>query len=222
MPMKNSMLLLAIIIGFSSCRTFQMSQFNLDQTHVKKIPKLEVDFDEQSFGPYFRPTDVILDVITGRPNLPENYAQKLDTETHMGNDVQFLFSKELLGNICERKGGTKGVIYCRQVTRNGYIKNYWPPIISIATLGAANLFGMKFKRQVFEVNIEIEIYDLDDNLVSTYSSIGKGEADVKAYTGYTEKGAKRTAFAYAFIDALQQIKDDMYEDYEFINNSLNK
>jgi hypothetical protein len=199
-----------------------MDQFNLDETNVAKIPKLKVDFDEKSFGPYFRPTDIILDVVTGVPDLPQKYAHKLDTETQMGNDVQFIFSKELLGNICERRGGTKGVIYCRQVTRNGYIKNYWPPVISVVTLGVANLFGMKFKRQVFEVNIEVDIYDLDDNLVSTYSAVGAGEADVKAYTGYSEKGAQRTAFAFAFTDALQQIKDDMYEDFDFINKSLKK
>jgi len=220
--MKKIMILFTVLIAFSSCRTFQMSQFSLDQTSGAKLPKLSIDFDEKSFGPYFRPTDVLVDVITGVPNLPENYARKLDTETHMGNDVQFLFSKELIGNICERKGGTKGVIYCRQVARNGYIKNYWPPIISIATLGVANLFGMKFKRQVFEVNIAVDIYDLNDNLVSSYSAVGKGEADVKAYTGYTDKGAKRTAFANAFIDALQQVKNDMYEDFEFIDKSLNK
>ena len=218
--MKNLILLLIVFVSFASCRSFKLSDHYKNDRVVQKLPLLEADFDRESFGPHFNPYEVAIDVITGQPDLPERYLTKVDIQTALANDVSVIYKRELLNNICERKGSYGGIAYCKMGTRNTYIKNYWPPVISVVTLGLANIAGMKFKRQVYEVEILVEILDNDNNHVATYTGLGKGEADVGFYNKYDNRNGHRTAFAIAFTNALAEIKHKMRSDHGELLASL--
>lgn len=220
--MKNILLFLAVVIFFGSCRSFTMGEFVTEKREGKKLPKLKVEFDKESFGPYFNPYDVALDVITGRPDLAENYTRKIRNEKSMANDVSLIFSRELINNVSTNKGPVAGYIYCTNRLKHSYIKSYWPPIISVVTLGIANLCGMKFKRLVYEVEIAVDIYDLNDNIITSYTGFGTGEADMKMYTGYSERNTQRAAFGLAFLESIQNVKKQMLEDQDLLLTALSR
>lgn len=214
------MLFFSLIMLLLSCRPFSMSDYITEKNIGQKLPKLKVEFDKESFGPYINPYDVALDVMQGRPDIAETYTRKVRNEKAMANDVSLIFSRELINNISTNKGPVAGYIYCSQRLRNAYIKNYWPPIISVVTLGIANICGMKFKRLVYEVEIEVDVYDLNDQIISNYIGFGKGEADMKMYTGYSERGTQRAAFSAAFLESVKSVKAQMSKDQEMLQSAL--
>ena len=186
----------------------------------QKLPPLQPEFEIESFGPdYADLYDIPGAILRGGVNV-DNAVTNVTTELTIAQDTRRLFNKEVIHNICQRTGKTKGYAVCRKGVRSKGIKSYFHPIVSIMTLGVANLFGMTAVEYTDELEIIVDIYNLDDDIIASYAGLGKGSAKMKMYSGYSKRDAKRMAHGYAFVEALEEVKYQINQDHTRLTNLL--
>ena len=212
--MKNLYYFGLVFLVLSSCKSLNISNLHNGSILEQKLPPLEPDFDIDSFGPDYADLYDIPNIILRGGIEPENVVRNVTTEMTIAEDTRRLFDREVIFNISERTGKTKGYAVCRKGARSKGIKSYVHPTISIITLGLANLFGMTAVEYTDELEIIIDIYNLDNEIVGSYAGLGKGSAKMKMYTGYSKRDAKRMAHGRAFVQALEDIKFQIREDHQ--------
>jgi len=218
--MKNLCFLIVTVFLFGSCRTMEFSSLNYSSTLDKKLPPLEPDFNLDSFGPdYIDLYDIPNIIISGRPNV-EHVVRDITIEHTIALDTRKIFEREVIHNITLRTGKTKGYAVCSKGSRSKGIKSYFNPIASVLTLGVANLFGMTAAVHTDELEIIVDIFNIENEIVASYAGLGKGEAKVKMYTGYNVRDAKRMAHARAFVNALEVVKFQIQEDHQKVSDLL--
>ncbi len=224
--MKNSYTLtlaacLAILF-FQSCQTFNLTAVPRGTPAEEKLPPLEPQFDKASFGPnyadlYNIPSTVLRGGIPDAAAVSDYVGHSLT----VAEDTKRIYNRAIINNICKNVGKTQGYAVCRMGIRSKGITNALNPLVSVVTLGIANLFGFKYATYRDELEIVVDIYDLDNNVIGSFSGFGTGEADVKIKKGYTVKGAKRMAHARAFSNAMEDIKNKMVANKEELIVALN-
>lgn len=212
--MKNLYYFGLVFLILSSCKSLNISNLHNGSILEQKLPPLEPDFDIDSFGPDYADLYDIPNIILRGGIEPENVVRNVTTEMTIAEDTRRLFDREVIFNISELTGKTKGYAVCRKGARSKGIKSYVHPTISIITLGLANLFGMTAVEYTDELEIIIDIYNLDNEIVGSYAGLGKGSAKMKMYTGYSKRGAKRMAHGRAFVQTLEDIKFQIREDHQ--------
>ena len=201
--------ILAIFLG-QSCQTFNLTHVPKGTPAEEKLPPLEPDFDIASFGPnyadlYAAPARIL----RGTQGRAATVAESIGHTFTVAEDTKRIFAKELLNNICERVGESQGYAVCRMGSTSKGITNHLNPFVSVVTLGIANLFGYKYATYRDELEIIVDVYNLENKVVGSFSGFGVGEADVKIKDGYTRPSAQRMAHARAFVNAMQEIKEQM-------------
>ncbi len=218
--MKNIILLSTLVFCLASCKSFHLSSIPEGRRLENRLPPLEPEFDTRSFGTHY--VDIYgtaANVISGRYNL-ENELRERSNLKRTEIDTRKIYNREIIHNISESTGETKGIAVCRIGMRTRGITSYWNPVISIFTLGIANLFGYPASIYRDEIELIVDIYDMNDTIVGSYSDIGYGEAKMAMYHGYTKYDAKRLAHALAFKKALEGIKRQIKDDTEEITTLL--
>ena len=188
----------------------------------QKLPPLQPDFEIESFGPdYADLYDIPGAILRGGVDV-DNAVTNVTTELTIAQDTRRLFNKEVIHNISQRTGKTQGYAVCRKGVRSKGIKSYFHPIVSVMTLGLANLFGMTAVEYTDELEIIVDIYNLDDDIIASYAGLGKGSAKMKMYTGYSKRDARRMAHGYAFVEALEEVKYQLKQDHSRLTQLLSK
>jgi len=218
--MKRIILLSTLAIILSSCQSLRLANFESDYRLEQKLPPLEVDFDVLSFAPDYDDIYNIPNVILGGGINVENTVRNVTTELTISHDTKYIFEKEMRTNVSQSTGDLAGYAVCRKGMRSNGIKTVLHPLVSIFTLGVANLFGMPAAFYKDELEIMVEIYDNSNSLVGVYSGLGYGEAKQALYSGYTNRDAKRAAHAQAFIDAMTEVKEQIKEDSAILTEKL--
>jgi len=215
-------LLLYFVLGtlLTSCKSFHLSSVSTGTSLSNKLPPLVPELDRQSFQTdYADLYSIPGKIITGSAN-PETVLHDMTTTMIISQDTEHLFERELIRNISQKTGRNAGYAVCRKGIRTRGMKSFVNPLVSIVTLGIPNLFGFKYATLVDELELVVDIYDNDNNVVASFSAFGRGEADMKLYKGYNKRGARRLAHANAFSYALQDIKSQIVEEYDALNIAL--
>lgn len=214
--MKANYILLFVALSFCSCKSLHFSEMPKGSQLTQKLPPLKPEFDTESFR--FQYADIYntpVDVITGT-RTPIDLIEGVAANHIMTEDTKRIFSREIIQNISTSVGETKGYAVCRQGIRSKGIKSVLHPIISIVTLGIPNLFGMKYGDYQDELELIVDIYDINDKPVASYIGAGIGKGRVSLYNGYTLRDAKRLAHGSAFVNAMEEIKEQMLSDADAI------
>ncbi len=221
--MKNFIVLLGIILLTVSCKSLQFSSLNRSSPLEKKLPPLEPAFDTESFALHYSDLYDVPSMILSRNATAMNTAiNNATTELKIAEDTKRIFASELIRNISESVGETAGYVVCRRGIRSKGIKTYINPIVSWLTLGIANVFGYTYATHRDELEVVVDIYDLNDKVVGSYTAMGYGEAKVRFYKGYTTTDARRLAHAHAFTEAMAGIKDQIMKNQIELSNLLTK
>lgn len=218
--MKRIIILSALTIIMSSCQSLRLANFDSDYQLEDRLPPLEVDFDVLSFAPDYEDIYNIPNVILRGGLDVENAVRNATTELTISHDTKYIFEKEIRTNVSERTGPIAGYAVCKKGLRSNGIKTVLHPLVSIFTLGVANLFGMPAAFYKDELEIMVEIYDNNNSLIGVYSGLGYGEAKQALYSGYTNRDAKRAAHAQAFIEAMTEVKAQIKEDSAILSEKL--
>lgn len=210
--MKRILLLSTLAFFLGSCQSLRLANFENDHRLENRLPPLEVEFDVLSFAPDYDDIYNIPNVILRGGLDVDNAVRNATTELTISHDTKYIFEKEMRTNVSKATGAIAGFAVCKKGLRSNGIKSVLHPLVSVFTLGVANLFGMPAAFYKDELEIMVEIYDNDNNLVGVYSGFGYGEAKQALYSGYTNRDAKRAAHAHAFIEAMSEVKDRISED----------
>ncbi len=222
--MKNYyLLLLALsVLLISSCKTFNLSQLERTHSNTAKIPPLEPLFDLSSFGPTYKDLyDIPSSVVNGGLN-PGSIVDNMTQTLTSAEDTKRIYESTILRNICESVGETQGYAVCKMGIRSRGIESWVNPLVSVLTLGIANLFGYKYATYEDNLEIYVDIQNLDRQVVASYTGAGTGKAKAQAYKGYTVRGAKRMAHANAFKAAMSDIQSQIARDHQKIAAELAK
>jgi len=213
--MKNLHILfvfLTLAISLASCKTFNVTDIGRTEDSLAKIPPLEPRFDLRSFGPTYKDLyDIPSAVLNGGIN-PEGIVNNVTQTLTSAEDTKRIYQTFVLRNICESVGETQGFAVCRMGIRSRGIEKWVNPLVSVLTLGIANLFGYKYATYEDNLEIYVDIQDLDHNVVGSYSGIGIGKANAQAYKGYNTRAARRMAHARAFQAAMEDIQIQIEND----------
>lgn len=202
-----------ITVLLSSCKTFQLSSIPRGTAMEEKLPPLEPDFDVSSFGPDYQDLYNIPNIIvSGRiPNV-QNVVNKATLSLTIAEDTKRIYNRTIIDRMTRSVGETKGFIVCRLGMRTRSFDSNVNPIVSALTLGVMNIFGYKAATYRDEMEIIVDVYDLNNEIVGSFSALGVGKADVKLYNGYNVPSAKRTAHAKAFTNAMEIIAKKMQSE----------
>jgi len=219
---RFTLLLFSILyISLSSCKTFHLSSVPKGAVIENKLPPLVPEFDYESFAVDYQDIyPAAASILTGRPPNINTAIQKATTQLMVSEDTKLMFEGSFIKDITNRVGKNSGYIVCRKGMRTKGIKSHLNPVVSILTLGLANVFGYKYATYVDELEIVVDVYNNDNDLIASYNDFGKGTADVRMYKGYSGRGARRLAHAKAFAHALEGIKDQINGDQKKISALL--
>jgi len=221
--MRRFTILFTLAILFSSCKSLHFSAIPSGSKLQEKLPPLEPEFDLRSFGNQYADLYGLPGaILTGRAPSAATVVDNIAQEHIIAEDTKRIFSREILHNISEPVGETKGYAVCRQGIRSKGVKSFINPLVSILTLGIPNLFGFKYADFVDELEVVVDIYDLEDKVIASYSGFGRGEARVSLYKGYAGRDARRLAHGIAFVNAMEDIKAQMLSDSGQIAAVLDK
>lgn len=228
--MRKILLLLATIIGLSSCKSLEPYLFAPDYQNVSLLPRLTCWIDQPSFenayGANSYSVKVSDDLRTpygltetpyGKGVFEITEKTKLYTAEKRIQDAADVFVNEVANNICDPTTRRQGNI----VLRAGAIynkNNYKWSWLSGFTFGTLNLFGMPFCSNTTELEVIVEIYDARNNLVAKFNERGYAKEYMAFYHGYYE--FQRRAATLALQDGLMKIKELIEKDSQVIRAKL--
>ena len=219
----RTFILLSFLIAMllSSCKSFQLSAIPRATAMEEKLPPLEPDFDVASFGPDYQDLYSIPNIIvSGRLPSVQSVVNKASLSLTIAEDTKRIYDRTIIDRMCRGVGESKGYIVCRLGMRSRSFASNVNPIVSALTLGIMNVFGYKAATYRDEMEIIVDVYDLNDEVIGSFSALGVGEADMKLYTGYNGNSAKRMAHAKAFTNAMDAIAAKMQSEIGALNSRL--
>lgn len=215
------LLFILITMLLSSCKTFELSAIPRGAEMEQKLPPLEPDFDVASFGPDYQDLYSIPNIIvSGRLPSVQSVVRKTTLSMTIAEDTKRIYNRTIIDRMTRSVGATKGYAVCRLGMRTRSFKSNVNPVVSFLTLGVMNVFGYKAATYRDEMEIIVDVYDLNNEVVGSFSALGVGEADMKLYNGYNKPSAKRMAHARAFTNAMEVIAEKMQKEISAINTRL--
>lgn len=215
------LLIISSSILFSSCKSFQLSSIARAPEMEEKLPPMTPDFDVNSFGIDYQDLYSIPNIIvSGKLPSVQSVVNKATLSLTIAEDTKRIYDRTIIDRMCRSVGESKGYIVCRLGLRTRTFASKVNPIVSSLTLGILNVFGYTAATYRDEMEIIVDVYDLNDNAVGSFSALGVGEADVKLYSGYNVSSAKRMAHAKAFTDAMESISNKMQLEIRALKSRL--
>ncbi len=137
----------------------------------------------------------------------------------INKEFNSIFIRELETNLTNPYGESKGYIQAQIIT-NDLNSNGFMVFYSLLSLGTLNLIGLPFNHPEYTLNFEFSIYDKNKKLIKKYNIYGKGQAWAAAYYGYSGQNAIKLAMYRGFKDALKQLKFELQQDYDMLNQKF--
>jgi hypothetical protein len=86
-------------------------------------------------------------------------------------------------------------------------------MFSLLSFGAINLLGFPFAYEKASIDIDVEIYNLNNTLIGRYNGVGSDIKFSALYYGYDSQSALRLSRVRAFKKAMSEVKSKIAADY---------
>ena len=118
-------------------------------------------------------------------------------------------------------GEKKGTIRCYLVDGKAKEMGYGYAVLSGLSLLTLNFFGLPFGGEKVNMQIAVDVYDKNNNLVATYKSQPhKNKAYMACYWGYGMSSVERYPILKTFSECLNDIHREMQYDSERVSKIL--
>ncbi len=210
--MKRILFYLSIILMTSSCVSMRLQDVSPKGKNSVILPTLKPHVDIKSFENTYYGLSPLL--IESHPVYYGTDIWGVDvTETTVYNDADpriqdaiSIFIKDVKENITNPYGERQGDILCRITFGDVNSRGYEWFLLSIATLYIPNLLGMPLLSNRSTIELEVQIFDLNKNLIGRYTADCTNKKYVALYWGSAYPTAARRANAAAFMCAMYKIK----------------
>ena len=144
---------------------------------------------------------------------------KRDERDIIVDDAVNIFEREVEQNITVGDGEKKGYIAFR-IQYVDLEKSLPIRVVSIATLGIANIFGFPAAKFTQTMEVEVEVTDRKQNVIKRYTETVENSAYVALYWGYRRKEVNRKLAAENVKQALKIISAKINVDAPEIKQKL--
>lgn len=229
--MKRIAFLLLIVLSLSGCKALYLSELTPTTKYGTALPPLIPLIDAGSFETVFAATSTSTSTTgyaTGFNIGNKSYIVGNSTSTSNTfrnptlNDLRVIFENDVKNNICEKYGSNKGYISCSVVTGANYkpMGAWW--LTYCIGCGIWQLLGVPTGAAKTYLQIQVDIYDMNKNLIGTYTSpYIKDKAYIALYWGYSGNNALRKTAQTAFKECMDNIKRQIAADSQRLNRALN-
>lgn len=218
-----------IVVSLCSCSMLNYRDMNPAGRNYNLLPALDVVVDVRSFDEFYNGV-TLYDIyqtentkIVSKPQLqsqdalydgiidiseytaPTPYVESFTSSSVRVKDLVTFFDKDVRENMMDPSGYKRGSIHCRLVngrTRSPLIL----PILSILSFGVLNVYAVPFSSFYTSLEIQVDIYDLNNRLVGSYIGGGDSKVFTALYYGYFISDASRKSAIDAFREAMTNIK----------------
>jgi hypothetical protein len=221
-PMKYSVvLIIAIMFTNVSCRVLNLESLKPEGKNAQLLPALEAQFDLYSLeknypDKFISQTDVSFR--SGETISHDIDMLNMQSTDVSSNDLITLFERDVKYNITNPYGEKKGIIVCRIAGKDSR-SNRGLLLLSSLSLCTLNMLGMPFSIEKTFIDIDVDIYNNNNELVGMFSANGKGKKASSMY-GYNKESAERKANIDAFKEAMSGIKEQIEDDYSNLISKL--
>lgn len=208
--MKRILFYIAIIFLMNSCISLKLQDISPRRKNNTMLPALKPRVDIKSFENTYYGINPLL--IESNPIYYGKDTWDIDVvEVYHNNDPRIqdaisIFIKDVKENITNPYGERQGDILCRITFGDVNSRGYEWFLLSIATLYIPNLLGMPLLSNRSTIELEVQIFDLNKNLIGRYTADCTNKKYVALYWGSAYPTAARRANAAAFMCAMYKIK----------------
>ena len=216
-----------LVFLFTSCKTIYLSELKPYPKNTKLLPALEPIVDIESLESAYSSGSSVVEVST--------YNSRPSNSTYLGignststiykdkrvHDAITIFERDVTENITNPFGEKKGSITCRIVAGDQSMKDNWVWGTAF-TLFTLNLLGIPYYSSVTDIDVEVEIYSKNNDLIGKYTATGHSKVWVALYWGYNESSASRKSAYTALKMALNEMKLKIQDDNDRLTLELNK
>ncbi len=230
--MKKLLFFFLIVTSLTGCKTLYLSELNPTQKYGNtSLPSLTPLIDVSSFETVFAASSTTTSsagYMSGFNigNTPYVVGNSLSTSSTFRNptinDLKVIFENDVRNNICTKYGANKGYISCSVVTGANYnpLGAWW--LTWCVGCGFWQLLGVPTGSAKTYLQIQVNIFDINKNLVGSYTSpYIKSKAYVALYWGYTSATARRKTARDAFKECMDDIKKQIANDAKRLTAALN-
>jgi hypothetical protein len=225
--MKKVIQFIIIALLASSCVSIKQSDFHQIPKNSVLLPALETRFDLYSFeSAYSLGTTSGSSVgygtaVSNSSAIVISGGTSIHSRDPRIQDAITIFDRNVKENITNPYGEKKGYIVCKMADGSSKL-SIGLVVLSGLTLCIPNLFGMPFGSYKTYLDVEVEIYNMRDELIGRYSEICSEKAWMACYWGYSDKNASIKSAVDAFSCALSSINDQIVDDADRLNHELSK
>lgn len=220
-------LMLLLIIGLSicSCRTMNLAELTPSQQNIDLLPPLNAKMDLSlieniDLASVISTTEFKTENESdASPSVIQTYTEPV-FKSETTNDLKVLFDRDVKYNMTKIGGEKCGTIVCRVAAINTDDNSFALSFLSIGTFGLLNLVGFPFASIATSIDIDVELFDINNELVAAYHSIGKSRVYSAMYYGFEVDSAVRLSKIRAFKKAMNKVKAQIDQDFNTINAAL--
>ena len=214
-----------LVILFTGCKSISLSELRPTPKNTKLLPALEPKVNIESLESVYSSGTSVVEVYDSRLSNTNFLGIGNSTSTFYKDkrvqDAITIFERDVTDNITNPFGEKKGSITCRIVAGEQSMKDNWAWATQF-TAFSLNLFGIPLYSSVTNLDVEVEIYSKNNDLIGKYSATGYSKIWVALYWGYDTTSAARKSAYTAFKMALNEIKLKIQDDNDKLTLELNK
>ena len=194
----------------------QNSVFDTGIENNKKLPALEIIINEDDIAKAFLSKQIFASTETSNEYIYENQSAIFYEDPKI-NDTKNLFEKYLKRDLLTNTGDYNGSIEMK-ILYHEYKFDVSPGFfINVATFGITGLFGLPTERYQSNIELETNIYNLNNELIASYYISGK---DNYFKNLYRKRITDRESNLRALKKAINNLNENIVVDYDTINEKL--
>ncbi len=232
--MKKLTLLLSLALVLGSCASMKLSELRPSNRNEALLPTLEPIVDMYTLESiysmeYISDRSMTYTTDTYPVGLGISFNNQVYSRDRRVQDILTLFDREVKDNITNPFGEKRGYIVCKIAGGYTGAGGIGWTILSGLTMFIPNIFGMPLENLQTMLDVEVEIYDLNDKLIGRYNGQGYSKVWVAMFYGYStdifdeyQGSASRISNIRAFKQAMNVIKANIAKDHDVLSQKLNQ
>jgi hypothetical protein len=215
--MKKIIFILITTFFMVGCRSYNAFDHLPNANLQKKLPTIDIEFDSESFATLTGfSTNTISGTtysLSGISTLGVFAGQSKSYTSKSLNDIKSIYNQNMYKNIVSKYGTKKGKVVCRLVTGNEKLSDWGMTVLSGVTLFIPNLLGLPIASCTTEMVVELNFYNLKNELIASYQSDNyRVKKWYALYWGHSDPSgiSKTEAFKLCIADLNKQIENHYY------------
>lgn len=226
--MKKSIFIILFLFLMTSCKSLTHKDYTIQLNNENKLPPLEAIVNMSSLESVFSMGTAIAQANNIGTQIGNNgWVQTGNIAATSYKDVRIqdtitLFDDFVKNHVTDPYGPSKGYITLKIGYRNAIFQYKNIPLLGLTllSLGTLNFLGFPGEENKQEMQISVEIFNKNKELIKRYSSVQDSSAWIAMYWGYDIPTVERKVVLENITKALTDIGNQINNDAKELNKKL--